>query len=138
MPIKNYTTQIDLFQSLGEIQSSLARHGASKIMVDYSGGKPTGITFAINTDRGPVGFRLPANTAGVAQVMRAQKVKENPEQVERTACEISEIGCLRRWRLSRPATCRSMRCFLPYIMDKSGRTLYQAYLSGQLCLGDGS
>ena len=35
MPIKNYTTKEDVYQSLGEIQGALAKNGARKIMIDY-------------------------------------------------------------------------------------------------------
>lgn len=36
MPIKNYTTKVDVYTSLGEIQGALARNGACKIMIDYT------------------------------------------------------------------------------------------------------
>ena len=50
MPIKNYTTKVDLYQSLGEIQGALARNGACKIMVDYDNdGRPVALTFGIYT-----------------------------------------------------------------------------------------
>ena len=49
MAIKNYTTEIDVYRSLGEIQGALAAHGVSKIMVEYDGGTPVGVTFAITT-----------------------------------------------------------------------------------------
>ena len=50
MPIKNYTTKIDVFESLGEIQGALARNGARKIMVDYDdNGRPCGITVGLQT-----------------------------------------------------------------------------------------
>lgn len=46
MPIKNYTTKIDCYKSIGEIQGVLARHGARKIMIDYGeSGHPNGIAF---------------------------------------------------------------------------------------------
>ena len=49
MAIKNYTTTIDVYQSLGEIQGALASHGARKIMVDYDvAGQPIGIMFGID------------------------------------------------------------------------------------------
>lgn len=35
MLIKNYTTKVDVYQSLGEIQGALAKNGARKIMIDY-------------------------------------------------------------------------------------------------------
>lgn len=53
MPIKNYTTKIDVFESLGEIQGALAKNGARKIMVDYDdNGRPCGITFGLQTAQG--------------------------------------------------------------------------------------
>ena len=36
MAIKNYTSGVDVYTSLGEIQGALARAGAAKIMVDYA------------------------------------------------------------------------------------------------------
>ena len=57
MPIKNYTTKIDVFESLGEIQGALERHGARKIMVDYDDkGRPCGITFGLQTTQGGMLF----------------------------------------------------------------------------------
>ena len=35
MPIMNYTTKVDVFATLGEIQGQLVKHGAKKIMQDY-------------------------------------------------------------------------------------------------------
>ena len=50
MAIKNYTTTIDVYKSLGEIQGALASHGARKIMVDYdAAGHPIGVMFGIET-----------------------------------------------------------------------------------------
>ena len=39
LAIKNYTTKVDVYQSLGEIQGALAKHGATKIMIDYENEK---------------------------------------------------------------------------------------------------
>ena len=36
MAIKNYTTEVEVYKSLGEIQGALAGHGARKVMVDYN------------------------------------------------------------------------------------------------------
>lgn len=44
MPIKNYTTEIDAFRSIGEIQGILASHGATKIKARLSA--PPGGTYA--------------------------------------------------------------------------------------------
>ena len=63
MAIKNYTTKVDVYTSIGEIQGALARHGATKIMIDYDNGKPQAIAFGIDTPAGPRGFRLPIRDA---------------------------------------------------------------------------
>lgn len=47
--IKNYTTKVDVYTSIGEIQAALARSGASKIMIEYDTGKAVAISFCINT-----------------------------------------------------------------------------------------
>lgn len=45
MALKNYTTTVDVYKTLGEIQGALAGNGARKIMVDYGGvGNPIAVT----------------------------------------------------------------------------------------------
>ena len=51
MAIKNYTTKVDAYTSIGEIQ------GATKIMIDYDNGKPQAIAFGIDTPAGPRSLR---------------------------------------------------------------------------------
>lgn len=133
MPIKNYTSNVDSYTSLGELQGALARGGASKILVDYEGGKPTGVTFMLQTDRGAQGFALPANVDGVMEVFRRQKVRADRDQAERTAWRN-----IRDWVLAQMAFIESGavtmdEVFLPYLSDGK-KTLYQLYQSGQLLL----
>ena len=117
MAIKNYTTTIDVYKSLGEIQGALASHGARKIMVDYdAAGHPIGVMFGIETQDGPRGFALPANVEGVRAVFARQKVKATPGEAGQV--QLDEV-------------------FLPYLTDGKGRTLYQLYQGGYLALGDG-
>lgn len=85
MAIKNYTSTVDVFTSLGEIQGALAGHGARQIMVEYDEkGRPTGVTFSIDTPTGRRGFMLPANIDGVLLVFKQQKLKDDRDQAERT------------------------------------------------------
>ncbi len=135
MPIKNYTTKVDIYTSLGEIQGALAKAGAQKIMVDYDNGKPIGVTFALYRESfGLQGFTLPAAVDGTLRVFAKQKVKPDREQAERTAWRN-----VRDWVLAQVALIESCdvpidEIFLPYLTDKSGQTLYQIYSSGQLML----
>lgn len=135
MPIKNYTTKVDVYQSLGEIQGALARNGACKVMVDYDGkGNPVGVTFGINTERGPQGFLLPANIEGVLKVFTKQKVKADRAQAERTAWRNIRDWVLAQMAFVEAGNVEVDEVFLPYLTDGKGRTLYQVYQSGQLLL----
>ena len=135
VPIKNYTTKVDVYQSLGEIQGALARNGACKIMVDYDGkGKPIGVTFGINTLQGAQGFLLPANIEGVLKVFAKQKVKADREQAERTAWRNIRDWILAQMAFVEAGNVEVDEVFLPYLTDGKGKTLYQVYKDGQLLL----
>lgn len=139
MPIKNYTTKIDIYTSLGEIQGALARAGATKIMVDYlDGGKPDAVTFGVKSPTGNMaGFKLTARTDGVMRAFARDKIKTDREQAERTAWRN-----IRDWVMAQMALIESEQAeldemFLQNLIDGSGRTLHETYKSGQLLIGDG-
>ena len=118
MPILNYTTKVDVFTTLGEIQAKLVKHGARKIMQDYDdSGHITSLSFLIDTPEGPRGIRLPANVDAVLAVLVKQKVKCGRDQAERVA-----------WRILDEV-------FLPYMVNDSGQTLFQCYRNKQLAIG---
>ena len=138
MAIKNYTTTIDVYKSLGEIQGALASHGARKVMVDYDGaGNPTGVTFGIQTPEGLRGFLLPANVDGVRAVFARQKVKAAPGQAERTAWRNVQNWIMAQMAIVEAGQVQIDEGFLPYLTDGRGRTLYQLYQGGKLSLGNG-
>ena len=76
--IKNYTTKVDVYTSIGEIQAALARSGASKIMIEYDTGKAVTISFCINTATGLRGFTLPAPAEGTLRVFKKQETSASP------------------------------------------------------------
>lgn len=134
MAIKNYTSAVDVYTSLGEIQGALAKAGASKIMVDYTGGTPAAVTFAIQTNQGMRGFSLPASVEGTLRVFQRQKVKADRAQAERTAWRN-----IRDWVMAQMALIESCdtpldQVFLPYMCDQQGHTLYEVYTEGRLLL----
>ena len=138
MPIKNYTTKVDIYTSIAEIQKALAKNGATKIMVDYKDSKPIAVSFAMNTPLGIRGFSLPAAVEGTLRVFERQKVKPEREQAEMTAWRN-----IRDWVLAQVALVESCdipidQVFLPYLTDNKGQTLYEVYANGQLLLGGGT
>lgn len=138
MAIKNYTSNVSPFVSIGEIQTALATHGATKVMIDYESGVPCAVTFALHDARyGLRGFRLPAVIDGVMRTFKKQGVKADRQQAERTAWRN-----IRDWVLAQLALVESCdvpmdQVFLPYLADVNGKTLYDAYAAGQL-LPDGN
>lgn len=138
MPMKNYTTRIEVYRSLGEIQDALISHGASKIMVDYDDGAPAGITFAIRTERGMLGFKLPAKVDGVKAAFVRQKVRVAEDQAERTAWRNVRDWVMAQMALIEAGMVQLDEVFLPYLVDNSGVTLFEAYQSGRLALGSGA
>lgn len=137
MAIKNYTTKVDVYTSLGEIQGALAKHGATKIMVDYDNGKPVSVTFAINGPFGPRGFALPAPVEGTIRVFQKQKIKADVEQAEMTAWRNVRDWVLAQMALIEACDMPVDQVFFPYMVS-SGSTLYELYSEGQLMLGDGT
>ena len=128
MAIKNYTTKVDVYTSIGEIQGALARHGATKIMIDYDNGKPQAIAFGIDTPAGP---------DGTLRVFAAQKIKADREQAEMTAWRNVRDWVLAQMALIESCDVPMQQIFLPYMADDRGRTVYELYAAGQLALGAG-
>lgn len=139
MPIKNYTTRIDVYSSLGEIQGALAKNGARKLMIDYDGaGRPTGLMFAIDSPvNGMMLFNLPAQVDGVLAVFAKQKIKYDRAQAERTAWRNIRDWVLAQMAFIEAGNATLDEIFLPYLTNRQGETLYQMYANKQLLLDEG-
>ena len=138
MPIKNYTSTVDVYMSLGKIQGALASHGARQIMVDYDEAvQLVGVAFAIETLAGRRGFLLPASVDGVVVVFQRQKVKADRAQAAKTGWANLRDWVLAQMAIIEAGMAQLDEVFLPYLTDGRGRTLYSLYQSGQLALGEG-
>lgn len=88
--IKNYTSKTSPLDSIGQMQTILAEHGASKIMIDYDQNrKPCALSFIMMINESPVPFRLTVNVEGLQKAIRQDSRTPNTaakkEQAERTA-----------------------------------------------------
>lgn len=138
MPIKDYTTKVDIFTTIGQIQGCLVKHGAKRILQDYEGERPTALCFMIDTPIGIQAVRLPANVEAVHAVLIKQKVKCDYAQAERVAWRI-----VKDWIDAQMAILESQmvtidQIFLPYMMNSDGQTVYELFQSKQLLLGGGN
>jgi len=73
MAILNYTTKIPVETTIAEIEKMLAGAGAKKILKDYDGdGVIETISFIVDTEKGPLPFRMPMNMNSVLQTLKNQ------------------------------------------------------------------
>ena len=135
MPLLNYTTKVNVYTTLGEIQAVLVKHGAKKIMQDYDDdGRITALTFSIVTPAGVRGVRLPANVDAVHKVLIRQKVKCDREQAERVAWRIVKDWVEAQMAILESEMVQMDEIFLPYMVNNAGQTFFQAYQANQLRL----
>ncbi len=138
MPIKNYTTKVPAVQTVGEIQGILAAHGARRVMMDYGdNGSVTAVTFGLECNGFLQGFRLEANPQGVMRVMQKERMKCDLEQAERIAWRNVKDWIAAQVALVETEQATMDELFLPKLVGKNEKTLYQTFQSGQLMLGDG-
>ena len=148
MAIKNYTTDVPTAKTISEIHLMLAEHGAKKIMFDYDDdSRLRAVCFTILTPMGEQGIKLPSNVERVQEVLRQQR--NNPKVRNRTSIDASYEQAERvAWRIVKDWLGAQLailetemvspdQVFLPYFVDQSGRTLYEAYNAGRLALTEG-
>ncbi|MBN9214680.1 MAG: hypothetical protein J0J04_07690 [Microbacterium sp.] len=147
MPIMNYTTEIAVSKTMGEIQDSLARRGVRSISTILDDeGRPAGLGFVMDTDYGLREFELPVKTEGVLAAMRndpkVPKAKQNPEQAARVAWRIAADWLKAQAALIDAQLATLDEVMMPYMVARhaGGRpvTMYAAFRERQLSLTDGT
>jgi len=145
MALKNYTTQKEVTETVGDIHKKLAKAGAKKIMFEYDDDSHlTAIRFIINTPEGERAILLPANIDRVQEVLKKQqaakgnkaKIDSSYEQAERTAWRIVLNWVEAQLAILETEMVEVSQLFLPYFVNGQGQTLFEIYKSGQLLLGE--
>lgn len=75
MPIKDYTTKIDAAKTASEVQTILAKAGATGVAMQYDQGEPVALAFTAMTPFGLREFTVPADWQAVQRVLRKQRVQ---------------------------------------------------------------
>jgi len=129
MAILNYTTQIDSYKTLVEIQKILAKHGATKIVMDNDKqGNPVSLTFCINWSGALTAFCLPCNFVGVLAAMRkgrAPKKLCTEAQALRVGWRIIKDWIEAQMAIVEAEMATMQEVFLPYAVTKDGTSLYK-------------
>ncbi len=144
MALLNYTTTIKVEKTIGEIQGILVKHGARAILSDYDvDGHINSISFQVETFKGIISIKLPANTESVLQVLKHQKrrsnnssIKDTYDQAERCSWRIIKDWVEAQMAILETEMVKFEEVFLPYIITSSGQTVFQKYESNQLLLKD--
>lgn len=129
MPILNYTTKIDSYKTITEIQQCLSKAGANKIIIDNKKGIPNALTFCIEWKGSPIFFALPCNFEGVKRSMsKSPKVPRSmctEEQALRVSWRILKVWIEAQLAIVESEMVDMAEVFLPYAITKSGDTLYK-------------
>lgn len=73
MAILNYTTTVDSFKTVSEIEYILMKHKAKSIMKNYAGESIIGLSFLIDTGVQQVPVRLPVRVDECLEVLKQEK-----------------------------------------------------------------
>ena len=131
MAILNYTTQIDAFKTVSEIEYILMKHKAKSIMKEFQGDNIIGLSFLIDTGYSQVPIKLPVKIDECLAVLKKEKrsgtksVKDTREQAERVAWRILKDWVEAQMALLDIEMVKMEEIFMPYIVDQQGETLYQ-------------
>lgn len=144
MPILNYTTKIDSYKTITEIQQILARNGGKKMIIDNNdAGLPIALTFCVDWHGSPLAFVLPCNFEGVLKAMKkSSKVPRSlctEEQALRVGWRIVKDWVEAQMAIVEAQLASIAEVFLPYAVTKSGTTLYKHIeTDSRLLLSNGS
>lgn len=141
MAILNYTTTVDSFKTVSEIEYILMKHKAKSIMKEYSGDQIVGLSFLIDTGRQQIPVKLPVKINECHEILKMEKkngsrnVKATMDQAERTAWRILKDWVAAQMALLDIEMVKFEEIFLPYIVDTSGRTMFERLEQQQFLIG---
>ena len=141
MPILNYTTQISVSKTAGEIQETLAKAGARRVMIEFGDDHiPNAISFQIDYAGKTISYRLPSQWTGVHQSLLAsdcERKYKTPEQARRVAWRIIKDWAEAQLAIIEAGAAQLTEVFLPYSLNSKGQTFFEVWKSETLALGTG-
>jgi hypothetical protein len=141
MPLANYTTTVSAQRTVAEIQEILAKHGAREILVNYSDdGVVESLAFIVLTPYGKMPIRLPVNPQAILKVLEKQRVPrslQTHEQAVKIAWRILRDWIRAQMAILETEMVRMEQIFLPYMIAKDNKTLYEAMVDHKFYLPQG-
>jgi len=144
--VKNFSTSISVSRTIAEIEKMLTKYGATHIMKEYHGEDPIRLVFAIVTEHGKMGVRLPIHPEKVMMVFKKQ-VSDGllpkkywdgewaEKQSHRVAWRIIKDWLDAQITLLNIEMVKIEEIFLPYIYnEKLDKTVYEMLEDGKFNL----
>jgi hypothetical protein len=126
MAILNYTTKVPVSNTMAEIQKILVKAGADAVLSEYGpGGVVASISFRVQTNHGPVHYRLPADIDGVTRTLKADKKYRDDAHSERVAWRIVKDWIEAQMAIIQAQMAELPQVFLPYAKTNTGETVYE-------------
>ena len=139
--ILNYTTTVDAFKTVSEIEYILMEHGAKSIMKNYKDNNITSLSFLINNGYQDIPVKLPVKIDDCMKVLQKEKkanprkqIKDPREQAERVAWRILKDWVEAQMALLDIEMVRFEEIFLPYIQINANQTVYEKLEQQQFLL----
>jgi hypothetical protein len=136
----NYTTEIAVEKTIGEIYAILAQNKVMGIMSEYDGsGNILAIAFKSKTEFGEMVFRLPANVQAAAKALNSQvdrrviprRYYNDVDQARRVSWRIVRQWIEAQMALIQLGQVKLEQVFLPYAQNCNGQTLYEALVESR-------
>lgn len=149
MPLLNYTTSIDAYKTIAEIQQLLAKVGASAILTEFDDtGTIVALSFKMKLGDQEISFRLPTDWRPVLETMKQHKARRiwdysdirlTEDQARRVAWRITKDWVEAQLAIVETRMVTTAQVFLPYAVTATGQSLYE-YIGQhtQLLLGSGA
>jgi len=132
MPLLNYTTEVPVARTMGQIQGLLIGAKAQKILTEFTPeGRVSALSFQINSNFGILSIRMPAKIQACYKILAAERSrsfdgKKLFEQAERIAWRIVKDWLEAQLAMIRVKQAEIEQVFLPYIQDpQTGQTVYE-------------
>ena len=131
MAILNYTTTVDAYKTVAEIEQILVKHKALSIMKNYEGEAIVAVSFVVDAGYNQIPIKLPAKINECLKVLENEKkkgtknVKATKEQAERVAWRILKDWVEAQMALLDIQMVKFEEVFMPYIVDVQGKTLFE-------------
>lgn len=147
----DYSTQVPVENTVTEIQKLLSGYNVAAMMTEYDGPEVSSVSFKINIDGKPMGFKLPCNWRAVQVILNnknenrkrrngrlERKIDSSDHQSQRIAWRIIKDWIEAQLAMVEVNMVTIPQVFLPYAIMKDGRTLAEHVATDpSFLLGDG-